>query len=1013
VGGNKSDIQYDAKGNPISFTDFEGATTVSVYDTDRGLPTSITQADGTAQEKTTLITWHATLRKPLTIVEPTVVASTAHTRTTTYTYNRDNQVATKVVSTSSGEPSRTWSYAYNSENLLETITDPLSRVQTFLYDTEGNLIYSENPANIALSYAYTADGYLSEISQSNGLKTKLSYDDMRKVVKIERGARSAHWETTDIQYTSTGQVSQVDLPNGDWIKYFYDNTQRLYLIQTPTGYQNLSYDGHGRVNFTSEQDNSFGWMWWRSLTYDRIGNVIKSTGSQYNTEYEYDDEGRLLVEDDLYQSSAKGGAYDALGRLTNLLDENSETYGLSYDPQDQVVAATDSRSNTTAYSYNGFGELVGLSSPDAGSQGFTVNAVGEVVSKTDARGATTLITRDDLGRPTQITYSDVGVLGSPDGFAPGIETQTFTYDACTNGIERLCSMTDNSGTTTYTYDLWGRVASKAFTPATTILSFVVEYGYSTGGELNAITYPSGRTLDISNSQGDPTALVFDGYTILSNATYRPFHGASLGWDWGGGLGNLAFTYNAENQLSGVGGTHDDKSYQSVGVGLLGWTTDNNDPDNDAVYGRDARDSITYTMLANRPNDLYYTYDENQNRLTSQTQYVSTTTFDYANNSNRLTSVTLDSNPAQAWDYDASGNLIEEDGADYLYDAKGRMVQANVGGQVMTYAYNAQGQRMRKTRTLGGNAGTDFFIYDEEGRILGVYDENGALREELVWFDGWRPVATIRGSLVAPDIYRITSDQLGAPLSVMDDNGVRIWEWDGREPFGFQFPNQDVDGDTNYFILNLRFPGQWADMETALYHNVFRDYHPKAGRYIQSDPIGLDGGWNTYAYVDNNPVNHIDPTGLIKKDATGGTYFSIGQNELGSIMAPFEHCQGKYWWKKCAIWQPGFIYTDLGRMVPANKYVSGDAGLAQNCHGYALGLNLWVNDPTKIYEDEYKITTPEKANIIYYPKASWAPWNKTDHSSRITPFGIYGKNGSGLIKRDAEGMRPSEPIYYGK
>jgi RHS repeat-associated protein len=77
--------------------------------------------------------------------------------------------------------------------------------------------------------------------------------------------------------------------------------------------------------------------------------------------------------------------------------------------------------------------------------------------------------------------------------------------------------------------------------------------------------------------------------------------------------------------------------------------------------------------------------------------------------------------------------------------------------------------------------------------------------------------------------------------------------------------------------NLRFPGQYEDVETGTYYNYMRTYLPMVGRYGESDPIGLGGGLNTYSYVGGNPVSlsghsfRNRPTGGMPKPArTGGS-----------------------------------------------------------------------------------------------------------------------------------------------
>jgi RHS repeat-associated protein len=129
-------------------------------------------------------------------------------------------------------------------------------------------------------------------------------------------------------------------------------------------------------------------------------------------------------------------------------------------------------------------------------------------------------------------------------------------------------------------------------------------------------------------------------------------------------------------------------------------------------------------------------------------------------------------------------------------------------------------------------------------------------------------------------YYIHTDHLNTPRSITDIGGSVVWQWDNSDPFGNNAANENPNG-AGQFNFPLRFPGQYFDRETNTHYNINRDYDPSTGRYVQSDPIGLMGGINTYAYVGGNPLIYTDPYGLDfreKVEAVG----AVGG--LGSVMA---------------------------------------------------------------------------------------------------------------------------------
>lgn len=147
---------------------------------------------------------------------------------------------------------------------------------------------------------------------------------------------------------------------------------------------------------------------------------------------------------------------------------------------------------------------------------------------------------------------------------------------------------------------------------------------------------------------------------------------------------------------------------------------------------------------------------------------------------------------------------------------------------------------------------------------------GTYQLRMFWNNTFLRVATsssftVGSGAAAASIYFIHADHLNTPRVITNSASQAVWRWDNLDPFGANAANENPSG-LGSFTCNLRLPGQYFDRETNLHYNYFRDYDPGIGRYIQADPIGLRGGLNLYAYVDNDPVRKSDPRGLIPQGA---------------------------------------------------------------------------------------------------------------------------------------------------
>jgi RHS repeat-associated protein len=201
-----------------------------------------------------------------------------------------------------------------------------------------------------------------------------------------------------------------------------------------------------------------------------------------------------------------------------------------------------------------------------------------------------------------------------------------------------------------------------------------------------------------------------------------------------------------------------------------------------------------------------------------------------------------------------------------------MASAKVGTNTVTYLYNALEQRLKKTGpTAIVPTGANYYVYDLQGQLIGEYDATNKVISETVYL-GSTPVAlikqTIAGTTTTTTANYIYADQIDTPrvITRASDNKM-VWRWDQADPFGLT-PASENPQALGVFASNARFPGQVYDKESNLHYNWHRDFDPQLGRYVQSDPIGLAGGINTFAYVGGNPVVGVDPDGLQRAPTNG-------------------------------------------------------------------------------------------------------------------------------------------------
>jgi RHS repeat-associated protein len=837
---------FDTNGNVSSQTDFNGATTTYTYNLSRNIETSRTEASGTPQARTITTQWDSSYRWPTEMKTYAGGAATGTPkRVTTLGYSTTGDVNTTTITDPALGLSRTSTVTRNAYGRVLTSNGPRTDVSdvttTTYYDCTtgfqcGQINTITNAIGQVTTYnAYNAHGQPLTITDPNGVVTTLAYDARQRLTSRQIGA-----ETTSFTYWPTSLLKQVTLPDASYLLYTYDDAHRL--TQISDGFGNaIDYTLDAMGNRTAE--NLYDPSNTLHRTHTRVFNTLSQIFKDVNaagtaavtTTFGYDVNGnQTSIAAPLSRNTVN--AYDELNRLKKITDPANGITQFAYDANDNLTSVTDPRSLTTSYAYNGFGDLSAQTSPDTGTTANTYDSAGNLATSTDARGAVSTYAYDTLNRVASVAYSRGGTTD---------QTISFTYDAGTNGQGHLTGASDANHSMGWTYDPQGRVTNKSQTVAS--VSLAVGYGYSSGN-LTSLTTPSGQTVTYGyNTNHQVTSVAVNSATVLNSVAYEPL-GPVSGWTWANGA-TTTRTYDNDGKISQIvsAGT---KTYGYDDAFRITSITDTSSGATNWTYGYDALDRITSGVSTSVTRG--WTYDANGNRLTETGSAASAYSISAVNN--RITGIT--GALARTYGYDAAGNTTSYATAAATYNSAGRLQTLTQGGSTETTLYNALGQRIQKS---GGTAGTVLYAYDESSHLLGEYDGTGALIQETVWL-GDIPVATLRPNGASVSIYYVHSDQLNTPRQVTrPSDNAQMWSW-FSDPFGTDAANNNPGG-AGMFAYNLRFPGQVFDGQAGLHQNGYRDFDPAIGRYPQSDPIGLSGGINTYAYAFNNPTSIIDPSGL--------------------------------------------------------------------------------------------------------------------------------------------------------
>lgn len=832
---------------------------------------------------------------------------------TRFTYNEDNKVLT--VTNALGN---TLTNSYDTMGNLLTSTDPQGNVTSFVYNSDGTLLKATdargnlsdtNPDDYSTSFSYNLKGLLTQTVDAQGNKTTQEFDSLGRVQStvIPLGyvqGNDVGDYTTSATYNSLNLPVSVTDPLGNETSLTYDKMGNILSSQDALGnITSYTYDIIGNLLTMENALNQVTTYHYDSLsqvdniidadgkifiiTYDNAGRIVQaedSLGRIAKQEWDSADNLVATIDADGYRTEY---TFDASGNMRTSKDANGSIISYVYDSLNRVIQVRDAEGNLTKKEYDSLNRLVKNINSNGTTETISYDEVSNPVSTTNSAGKTQTWTYDSLNRKTSYTNETGQVTSYTYDEASQLSTETRSDNSVISysyGVTGLLDTIDYPGTESdvhYTYDALGgrvteqkgddEVSSTAYNAIGQIISrgsdvSKVSYTYDEVGNLETLTYPSGRVVSYSNDNvGQVTSLEIDdigtiGYEynnrgLLVNTTL-PSGVMETNLYNDIGMLNEKNINNGENTLYRKTQTYTPNGNISQ-ISTADSTAVTKDPKIEA-YTYDPMSRVT-SQIDGLDNSVInnYTYNDagNLTGVNTKTQVFDdtgkiissgNTNFSYDERNNRTTAIdtsTATKNMEYLWEID-----------DALKEVKGK--EGNV-----SYTYDSRG--LLKTRSLNGDI-TNTFVWDDTLAIPIMLSDG---EYEYIYGKNRVPVAQVE--LSDGTVSYLHSDLNGSITALTDTKGV-IFDTTSYSPYGTP---------TGFIESRFGYAGEWSDGTTGYSYLRARWLDTSTGTFLSQDPLVQATG-NSFGYTNGNPLTQIDPLGL----------FSIGKivSGIGDWMSDDEN-----------------------------------------------------------------------------------------------------------------------------